>query len=1129
MLFGTTSADLLVFESLQLGEFTPASPNDVSWITAAPVTPTSFPPFTVAPYTRMNSKLRRTSNVVGITAQGGVYSPPVQNGDVWLTWSVIHYAYSGEPNLQLDASSQLMDALSATGDIALSFTIWDFQPKAAGNWLLLKLRVRKPLQSPAVTNASPQPGITTRRVFLSDRLYVDHEAFVLDDSSATKPITLDLLAEDSTAYDFGLRVPVRLATTAMTHYLRFSSLQIQPSSLMYLSPAVTFLSGVEPATTAGAFFASISICLSGVSCGAQQGTVLVTLENMVEYDPVGNADTAQTTQGFDVTSAVVFTETNGAMYDNSPSPKVRKWTLSAVAPFDGVNGVAASTSGSASEAAFTCTVQHFNRGGADNFYRWRFKLPVYPGSVEVRYRITGWTPLANTNVLKLKVRLRVDDSATSIEEGTPPGPDVRLFKLGGNRGVVVPTLAYNPTLMAHTSVDVSVDPSSGSNDAVLTVAFTDIQNDLEFALLFVAESMDPTGLAYPPAPQIALPTPAPTPFFPAPVPAPSTPIANTNLEPGTKMNVYPNVGVVEVCFSPDCNGLDGSLSFALDRLWMNAAVNQQAPGELNATQLMDLQDVQFNGFDLWATEPTADDTFNTSFVSSTIRALGCVSRCAARTMSAAEFTSVRRPERDDSVAVAVEFQHLWASQTIHSTFENTRVPYGGVLLNVSVRVASSTQLPLAGVALTLLVAATEDGGPCTNVSLSQPFGTMYLQRVHLGSRMYLDIPTYATADDHDVPVSVTARAVTTGAHKDLVEVSIVLGSTMQSNWTSASGVSSSNLFGSHSPTPGNSGPSSSSSSMASMMDEAFGRRPTGSDGRVLTTRMLPYTQGTFAFCGDPDCGRNAFIKFSGLSSTEGVTVRRFPGSTALQFASPSRTVRSDGVATLASSLNAWVPQSRVRPLVRYDAAKASAYSDDALFGATIEQFLAPSMVSYAGHALFVPRGAVKFSLSLSRWPFVSTTDRLVVDVALSSLDVVTGDVRTTFTANTTMVQPDGPASRTLVVTANDGMTLELPMRALVDGAVVSIDASVISRFAGDWTVSLTFPPFQNSLEYDPVVATKELQAAMVRRGQRPRRRVRSWVASGVLYGVLGHALLLSAAHCAKHLRWKAPDLSSWFD
>ncbi|KAJ0405847.1 hypothetical protein P43SY_001579 [Pythium insidiosum] len=835
-----------------------------------------------------------------------------------------------------------------------------------------------------------------------------------------------------------------------------------------------------------------------------------------KYDPVADSDTAHTTAGFDGVSLLSFQElVGGATYDNSPNGKVRKWTLDAFAPIDGVNGPSATSSGSP-EATFSCSVMHFHQGGADNFFRWRFKLPIYPGSVEVRYRIGQWTRLALGNALKLNLRLQVDDLSASIEEGPQPGPDLRLFQLGGTRAVVVPTVAWNPTQFQEVGVDLALDPTSGSYDAMLTIKFLDIQDDLLFALLFIDSSFDLTGQPYPLAPQIVVPSP-PSPT-PSPVAVPEPNVPSTNMQPASSLNAYPAAGVVEVCFSPDCNALDGSLAFALDRVVTNASVNQ---GEVNGELLMDLQDVHM-GAGPWVTTPTADDLANTSYMASTIYALGCVSGCAARTTSATEFAGVSAPDKDDTVAVAVEFRHLWAAQSIHGTFENTPVPYGGVRLNASVRVAT-TGPALSGMALKLLVLAFEKGAPVTNVSISQPQGTMYVKRVHLGSDMFIDVPTYASVDGSDMSVDVTARAVTTGEYQDLIELSLVLGSSVLTQFSSVSSVATLDFSASNSWMP-----SAGSSSSSNFVDQAFGPLVKSSDGRVVPTRLMTLARGTFFFCGDADCSRNTLVGFSGLASTEGVTVRRFGGAPALMFPAAAKTTRADGVETYGSMLNAWIPQSRQRPPVPYDVAKLATYGSEPVFGAMVEQFLSSGILQYAGHPIEVPRGAVKFSVTMSKWNFASATDYLVMNMTLSSRDFITGQPNAGLVMSSKVVEPAGPASRQLRVTVSDGTTLDLPLRAMVDGAATTIDVSVSTTASGEITVSMTFPPFK-TLFYDPVLSTEDLQAAMVRRGKRPKRRVKSWVASGILYGVLGHALVLSAAHCAKHLRWKALDLSYFFD
>ena len=116
--------------------------------------------------------------------------------------------------------------------------------------------------------------------------------------------------------------------------------------------------------------------------------------------------------------------------------------------------------------------------------------------------------------------------------------------------------------------------------------------------------------------------------------------------------------------------------------------------------------------------------------------------------------------------------------------------------------------------------------------------------------------------------------------------------------------------------------------------------------------------------------------------------------------------------------------------------------------------------------IFVPQGALKFTMGVENWPFLDAGNFLQfgIDVRANQRDGTDLglDSATEASINQKEVQ----------FNLGDGLFIGVPKTAVLDGAQRDIEAA-LDFGASRQSIDLTFPSFQTSLFYDPVVGAEE--------------------------------------------------------
>ncbi|KAL7521536.1 hypothetical protein ACHAWX_006212 [Stephanocyclus meneghinianus] len=114
--------------------------------------------------------------------------------------------------------------------------------------------------------------------------------------------------------------------------------------------------------------------------------------------------------------------------------------------------------------------------------------------------------------------------------------------------------------------------------------------------------------------------------------------------------------------------------------------------------------------------------------------------------------------------------------------------------------------------------------------------------------------------------------------------------------------------------------------------------------------------------------------------------------------------------------------------------------------------------------IFVPEGALKFSIEVNGWPFLNKNNFLQFGV----------DIQTNQNAgrNFGLHSANGTSDQDEFY-VGDGITIDAPTSAMIDGSQQNIEATLTvepDRQSIDWT----FPFFESSLFYDPVIRASEI-------------------------------------------------------
>ncbi|TMW61816.1 hypothetical protein Poli38472_010879 [Pythium oligandrum] len=577
------------------------------------------------------------------------------------------------------------------------------------------------------------------------------------------------------------------------------------------------------------------------------------------------------------------------------------------------------------------------------------------------------------------------------------------------------------------------------------------------------------------------------------------------------MKTYPDSGMVEVCFGQECKEYIPSLVFSLDRLGKDATVDPSTKQVTFGTVLADFDqtyryDKDANG-DLkpLLTAPVVDDEANPTGVKTTMTLLTCATGCVPRTASAADVQAAASASMPDAIALELDVLHRWSDTSVNpSGFEPITFPRGGLHLNLNMAISPPTNtlgFSLSGLALTFLVAAFGNGLPVTQITLAKPGGLMYLQRLSIGSELYVDLPEYAQVDGSYFPITVSAIVLTSGEKENLIQVTLEFGSSATSAVSYMSSLATIAR-------PVTFPPSTS----------WYATALTTASGTTSPRNMVVQERGTFAYCLDATCSTSAVrMGFLGLGITDGVTLKRFPYSPALQLAYPQQqTLQTYANAEVyTSSFSVWTPQHPQSLIVKVDPSLASYHVSDPRLDVEVSYFLTAGSVTLGGIKLPIPINALKISLALEGWSFYYTSDRLMLNMSLASLTNNNADVVdlvanfSTIVHKTTVTIWDG--HQALQVTLGEGKTLVLPLFAALDGLLQPIDVDVVPDHDTGLIVIMSFPIVVRTVSYYALLQELPLTPVTAK----TLKHVDSWVVSGILLGLLAFIIFVVVLHCVK--------------
>jgi hypothetical protein len=134
-----------------------------------------------------------------------------------------------------------------------------------------------------------------------------------------------------------------------------------------------------------------------------------------------------------------------------------------------------------------------------------------------------------------------------------------------------------------------------------------------------------------------------------------------------------------------------------------------------------------------------------------------------------------------------------------------------------------------------------------------------------------------------------------------------------------------------------------------------------------------------------------------------------------------------------------------------------------VFNLTASIFQGNATVEYGSQNLTVPAGALKFTVDISDWPFVSPGNSLALAVSLDAKG----------SKGKALGKPAKKAKGTDIKTdrvdLGESMFMDVPTYAFVDGEEVQLKNSSVVVSAGATSFEWVFPSFENTLHYDPVL------------------------------------------------------------
>ncbi|GAB9469504.1 hypothetical protein Gpo141_00006782 [Globisporangium polare] len=819
------------------------------------------------------------------------------------------------------------------------------------------------------------------------------------------------------------------------------------------------------------------------------------------------------------------------------STSVTKW-FSAAIPTNGINTPYALPA-LASDPTFTCNVTQLVSGAINHFGSATqvYNAPFTRGALQVDVDISHWTFASSANSLNMSMFITLNENAQMTGQAISSSlysPKIMRFNLTKTVYLDVPLVAldqYGSEMAAWADV-------TGADGMYYLHVGLPANSRVKYTFLISGGG------------DIVVPTPAPTPMpsptgtntttnstiAPRNITIASRNITNTNTtlprtapQPkanasafSTALNTFP--GGFEFCVAPNCNIFDGSFSLTLDRMGSDAFLNS------NDSELtFGFVTTDFSSSSDQLVFETLDNRSDTSSIgynsSSDFQALLLsvpIGGGLATRLTTTEFN-----DRNDSdlVYLGLLLEHLVSPAALDDAYgSNITMAKGAVKMSLSIELPGfeSAGMPSNNVtapAISFFISAFQHGKMVTNVTVDRR--QMFITRVILGDDMYLEFPYYTMVDGYSYPLDVGAKLHTSGEFQGLIQLSLLVSSTISYSFGYEAVISSATVDNGTSRTN----------------EWAPPLPPTKVSNRDIKTQILTLSHGEFGLCFNTSSCDSSSVKmgFSGLgvrsstSGSSGATTTQFDkfrNAAGFQFREPQLVVDGN-VTKWSTGFRAFVPQSHMLPPFPYDASLASTASAGyPEFSVQVDQFLTHGQALNGDQKIKVPRGALKFAINMTKWTFAAVTDTLVLNVTLSD---ILGDGSASVPGALGFIETVNIGkniSRTLFDVAT---LVEFPLLAVVDGQMKAVDVTSSFDANNGLTFTLVFPYFAHTLYYDPVLSSLTLEADQVldEAANRPPEDVnlrshgpkstKSDTIAIILLAFLAFVLIVSAARCAKRV------------
>lgn len=788
------------------------------------------------------------------------------------------------------------------------------------------------------------------------------------------------------------------------------------------------------------------------------------------------------------------------------------------------------------ETSLDCIVTQFTSGVSTQMIG-LYDVLVVPGALQITYVISEWSFKDPSNCLRLSLNVFVQTdhifSAFNMDAHVfSVTTDVLRVYLGGGIYLNVPVTAHDDQ-SSEVPVRFDITRAPHSNYFTITLDFPS-SSLIHYALLISTDQYDLAAInaltsTNPSTPDPALAqtraldepfvtmppnetwaptwgpneTWAPTwgpneTWTPEPTPAP-TPYE----EPTTQLTFMD--GGFEFCYASDCNLDDGVITFTLDRFFMAPYITDN--GDVDGEALSDFA---------FPEEPlTFSTTLEDEVMYSGYLLMGVPYESGgASLLTEEEFIS----NSTDVIHIGLEVDHLLADNSIEFYKSNLDAPKGACEVMVGFySVSETSRLAYDGAALTFAISAFHNSQPIMDVTIEDSDDKKFLR---LGeSEMYMVLPTEIMMGDEIKNVTISAKGYTSGDYAGLIVLTMLFEQINGTVVGTKSLLTSNNMADTTTP--------------ISTKSSAWDPPTTSSDGRPLPTKMLVLSNGQFGLCFDPTCDTSKAVKmgFTGLGSPQDTTtvLSRFANAPGFQFGQPKRVVNGS-IEIWQTSFYSLVPRSRIRPPMPYTAASAAMDPNTPAFGVAVGQYLTHGDTHNGNQAVSIPRGGLKFGLNITRWPFASPLQTLVLNVTLGNITE-----GAPFTGASTFMHSSDSANMSKIGFSGDQF-LQMPLLAVIDGAMKAIQIGVSVNPSVGITFSLTFPAFSRSLVYDPVLASQALvtmddnvtnntNSRIRLRGNGNSSMVISTAAAIVMLSFLGLSIVAGIIRCAHRTPMRKLDFS----